>query len=147
MSRDAGSTEALHLATLLRGPELLRFLAEQLGVLRNQAQLLLGMCGLAITVTGFSGSHMIQAGPLSAWSMVAGIGSILVGAILVLRVLMRVRWVSQELGHEPAAMAARVIEHRDRQQRRLGVAGVIVAIGLGAYLLSVALAALVHHAP
>jgi hypothetical protein len=139
------SAEATRLAALLEGPELLRFLADQLGVMRTQAQLLLGMCGLAITVTGFSGSHMIQTGPLSAWSMVAGIALILVGAVLVLRVLLRVRWVTQELSHDLATMAARVIRHRDRQQRRLGVAGVIVALGLGAYLLSVALAALAHH--
>ena len=136
--------EAQRLARALTEPELLVFLAAQLGVVKNQAQLLMGLCGLAITVTGFSGTHMIQAGPLSAGSMVVGIALILVGAVAVLRVLLRVRWVSQDLTDEPATTAARVIVHRDRQQRRLGVAGVFVALGLAAYLLSVALAAAVH---
>jgi hypothetical protein len=61
-----------------------------------------------------------------------------------LRVLLQVRWVSQELGQEPAILAARVIVHRDLQHRRAGVAGVFVAAGLAAYLLSVAVAAWVH---
>ena len=138
--------EAERLAAALPVPDLLRFLADQLGVVKHQAQLLMGLCGLAITVTGFSGTHMIQGGPLSAGSMVAGIALILVGAVAVLRVLLRVRWVSQDLADEPALTAARVIVHRDRQQRRLGQAGIFVALGLGAYLLSVAMAAMVHHA-
>ncbi len=140
----AQQAEAQRLAAAQSVPELLRFLADQLGVVKNQAQLLMGLCGLAITVTGFSGAHMIQAGALSAGSMVVGIALILVGAVAVLLVLLRVRWVSQDLTDSPTDTAARVIAHRDRQQRRLGVAGVFVALGLAAYLLSVALAALVH---
>jgi hypothetical protein len=140
----AQQREAQRLARALSEPELLGFLAAQLGVVKNQAQLLMGLCGLAITVTGFSGTHMIKAGPLSAGSMVVGIALILIGAVAVLRVLLRVRWVSQDLADEPATTAARVIVHRDRQQHRLGVAGVFVALGLAAYLLSVALAAVVH---
>jgi len=136
--------EATRLAAALSVPELLRFLADQLAVVKNQAQLLMGLCGLAITVTGFSGAHMIQAGPVSAGSMVVGIALILVGAVAVLRVLLRVRWVSQDLVDDAAATAASVIAHRDRQQRRLGGAGIFVALGLAAYLLSVALAAAVH---
>jgi hypothetical protein len=136
--------EAERLAEILDEPALIRFLAEQLGVVKHQAQLLLGLCGLAITVTGFSGSHMVQSGALSAGAMVLGIALILVGAVAGLRVLLQVRWVSQELGQEPAILAARVIVHRDLQHRRAGVAGVFVAAGLAAYLLSVAVAAWVH---
>ena len=143
-SSAAQQHEAQSLVRVFSEPDMLRFLAEQLGVIKNQAQLLMGLCGLAITVTGFSGTHMIQAGPLSAGSMVVGIALILVGAVAVLRVLLRVRWVSQDITDQPATTASRVIAHRDRQQRRLGLAGVFVALGLAAYLLSVALAAAAH---
>lgn len=141
---DAQRQEAQRLSTALPMPDMLRFLADQLGVVKHQAQLLMGLCGLAITVTGFSGTHMIRGGPVSAGSMVAGIALILVGALSVLRVLLRVRWVSQDLADEPVVTAARVIVHRDRQQRSLGLAGVFVALGLAAYLLSVAVAAAIH---
>ncbi len=146
LATPAQQQEAQRLVRAFAEPELLRFLADQLGVLKNQAQLLMGLCGLAITVTGFSGAHMIQAGPVSAGAMVVGIALILVGAVAVLRVLLGVRWVSQDLDDEPALTATRVIAHRDRQQARLGFAGVFVALGLAAYLLSVALAAAAHIA-
>lgn len=137
--------EAHELVELFTGPDLLRFLSTQLGVVKQHAQMLLGLCGLAVTVTGFSGSHMIRAGMASAVAMVSGIALIMVGAVLSLRVLLRVRWVSQELCEDLEQTATTVVNHRNRQQRRLSVAGVFVATGLAAYLVSVSLAAFSHH--
>ena len=138
--------EAERLMDIFSGPELLEFLTGQLGVLKHQAQMLLGLCGLAITVTGFSGSHMIQAGRLSAVALVVGIGLILLGALGSLHSLMQVRWVSEELADDLVETAYVVIVRRNTQQRRLSVAGMFVAAGLGAYLVSVGLAAFTHHA-
>ncbi len=137
--------EAERLTTLFDGPGLLQFLTGQLGVVKHQAQLLLGLCGLAITVTGFSGTQMIQSGWFSAAAMVAGIALILVGAVISLRAIVSVRWVSQELDDSLVETAARIIQHRNLQQRRLAIASVFVGFGLGAYLLAVAIAATVHH--
>lgn len=139
-------TEAERLTTLFDAPGLLLFLMEQLSVVKHQAQLLLGLCGLAITVTGFSGSHMIQSGRVSALAMVAGISLILVGAVICLRSIVSIRWVSQALDDSLVETAARIIEHRNLQQRRLTVASIFVGFGLGAYLLAVAIAATSHHA-
>jgi len=117
------------------------FLSGQLGVLKTQAQTLTGLCGLTITVTGFSGHQMVRAGPLSAGAMVLGILLILVAIVITLRTLTRLRWVSQDLGDDLVKTAETVIERRNRQQARLSVAGGFVAAGLGCYLLSVVFAA------
>ncbi len=132
--------------TIFNGPELLEFLAGQLGVLKHQAQMLLGLCGLAITVTGFSGSNMIQAGRASAIALVVGIGLILLGALGSLHSLMSVRWVTEDLAEDLVDTAYVVILRRNAQLRRLSMAGILVACGLAAYLTSVALAAFAHHA-
>ena len=50
---------------------LLVLLSTQLGVLKQQAQTFMGLCGLAITVTGFSGAHMIRAGAIASFSLSA----------------------------------------------------------------------------
>lgn len=133
--------EAAQLARIFAPGELLNYLSTQLGVLKNQAQNLLGLCGLAVTVTGFSGTHMIAAGRLSATSMVLGIALILAGALTALWALLKVAWVSQVLCEDLAESARRVLEHRDRMARRLAVSGVLVGAGLAAYLFSVAAAA------
>lgn len=48
------STEPRSLVSLLSG---------QLSVLMSQAQMLMGLSGLVVTVTGFSGHDMVRAGP------------------------------------------------------------------------------------
>ncbi len=123
--------------------QLVNFLSGQLGVLKSQTQMLLGLCGLAITVTGFSGAHMIRAGSTAAVCMVVGVGLVLVGLLVCLRTLAQIRWVSQDLHDDLERTATVVIERRDRQQRNTTIAGLFVGAGLAAYLAAVMIAALV----
>ncbi len=141
--------EARRLAQLFagQGPALIVFLSNQLGVVKTQAQMLLGLCGLAVTVTGFSGAHMVRAGPLPALLMVVGIALVLGSALLCLRTLTATRWVSQDLADDLSLTALAVIARRNRQQDRLTRAGHLVAAGLAAYLSAVALAALLVTFP
>lgn len=135
--------EAQRLTKLLAGQpfQLLSFLSGQLAVIKTQAQMLMGLCGLTVTVTGFSGSHMVQAGAISSALMIAGIALTLIAAIECLRTLTETRWVSQELNDSLEETAFVVIERRDRLQHRLSVAGRFVGLGLTAYLGAIAAAA------
>ena len=121
--------------------KLLDFLVSQVSAVRQQAQSMLGLCGLIITVTGFSGPRMIEASALSAWAMVTGIALTLVGAIVSLRVMVQIRWVSDQLDDDLVATAVRILHRRDVQHGRITIAGIFVAAGLAAYLLSVAVTA------
>jgi hypothetical protein len=137
--------EAQRLRQMFSGqdPQLVTYLSAQLAVVKNQAQVLLGLCGLAITVTGFSGAHMIRAGSIASAALVVGIALILVAAVLALRTLTRVRWVSLDLADDLVDTVERVLTRRNAQQARLELAGLFVGSGLAAYLLSVALAAII----
>ena len=117
-------------------------LANQLGMVKHQAQLLLGLCGLTITVTGFSGAHMIRAGSASAMTMVAGIALIQIAVVLCIRTLTKISWISQSLGESMTRTAEVAATHRNDQQQRLVVAGVFVGLGLATYLAAVIIAAL-----
>ena len=136
--------EARRLRALFAGQDvqLMLYLASQLTTLKTYAQVLVGLCGLTVTVTGFSGAHMIRAGSLSAVLMVAGIALVLVGLVLCLGTLTVLRWVSQELRDDLTETTIVIIRRRNRQQRRISVAAVFVASGLAAYLAAVSTAAL-----
>ena len=136
--------EARRLAALFadRPEQLLALLGTQLAVLKQHAQMLMGLCGLVITVTGFSGAHMIRSGSVSALLMVGGIAFVLVAAILCLRALTQIRWVTKDLADDLEHTAAAVIVRRDHQQALLSWAAWGVGIGLGFYLGAVAVAAL-----
>ena len=135
--------EANELAQLFQGKniELVGFLSGQLAVLKSQAQMYLGIAGVCISVTGFAGHNMVNAGPLSAAGMIAGILLILGAIVVTLYVLAGIRWVTQDLGGAPAELASRVIARRNSQQRALSVAGVLLGVGLFFYLAAVVLAA------
>jgi hypothetical protein len=122
--------------------ELLLLLSNQLSVLKSQAQMLLGLCGLAITVTGFSGHNMVRAGPVATGFMIGGISVIFVAILLTLRALSGIRWVTQDLGPDLSRTVSIVLGRRDEQQRALERAARAVALGLGAYTVAVILAAL-----
>jgi len=127
-----------------RDADLVAHLTAQIATVKTYAQVLVGLCGLTITVTGFSGAHMIRAGSLSASLMVAGIALVLVGLVLCIRTITLLRWVSQELRDDLLETAVAVIQRRNHQQRMISVAAVFVVAGLGCYLGAVVVAALAN---
>jgi uncharacterized membrane protein len=126
-----------------RPSDLVAYLSQQIHTVKTYAQVLVGLCGLTVTVTGFSGAHMIRAGSLSASLMVAGIALVLVGLVVCIRTITILRWVSQDLREDLVQTAAIVIARRNRQQRWLSIAAAFVVGGLACYLGAVVVAALV----
>jgi hypothetical protein len=68
-------------------------------------QVILGLCGLVITVTGFSGGNIIKAGSVSSGFMVAGIVFVLAAVSVAMCSLVRIRWVMNALLSCPAIPA------------------------------------------
>ncbi|MBK7534110.1 MAG: hypothetical protein IPI49_01820 [Myxococcales bacterium] len=135
--------ERLHKLFSKDPAQLVQFLSGQIATVKTYAQVLVGLCGLTVTVTGFSGAHMIRAGSLSASLMVAGIALVLIGLILCLRTITRLHWVSEELRDDLVETAMIVIRRRNQRQRTLALAALFVAGGLTCYLSAVSVAALV----
>lgn len=123
--------------------QFVQFLSNQMATVKTYAQVLIGLCGLTITVTGFSGAHMIRSGSTAAMLMVAGIALVMIGLIVCIRTITKLRWVSQELREDLIETAIIVIERRNRQQRLVSIAALFVAGGLACYLAAVSIAALV----
>jgi hypothetical protein len=135
--------ERLHRLFADEPAQLVLYLSGQIATVKTYAQVLVGLCGLTITVTGFSGAHMIRAGSLSAGLMVSGIVAVLCGLILCLRTITRMQWVSEELGDDLVETAVTVIRRRNQRQRALRLAAYFVASGLTLYLAAVSVAAFV----
>ena len=74
---------------------LVSILAGQLAVLKQEAQVILGLCGLVITVTGFSGGNVIKAGSVSSAFLVTGIVFVMSAVSLAMYALGHIRWVTQ----------------------------------------------------
>jgi hypothetical protein len=125
-----------------RDAELVGLLSSQIATVKTYAQVLVGLCGLTITVTGFSGAHMIRAGSASALLMAIGIALVLVGLTSCIRTITQLRWVTQDLRDDLAETTAIVLARRNRQQRMVSLAAVFVISGLACYLAAVVVASL-----
>ena len=133
----------LHALFAAQPAQLVQFLSGQIATVKTYAQILVGLCGLTVTVTGFSGAHMIRSGSAAAALMVAGIALVVVGLIICIRTITRLHWVSQDLRDDLRETVETVLRRRNRQQRALVAAAVFVAGGLACYLAAVTVAALV----
>ncbi len=135
--------EAENLAAAFeRTSELVSFLAAQLAVLRTQAQTFLGIAGICISVTGFAGHNMVNAGPFAAGAMIVGVTLILVAIVITLQCLANVRWVTLDVGAANVELARRVLARRNSWQRALHRSMALIAVGRAFYVAAVVLAAL-----
>jgi hypothetical protein len=139
----AEEARRLHAVFADHPSDLLAHLARQIARVKTYAQVLVGLCGLTLSVTGVAGARMIRAGSLAAMLMVCGIVLVLIGLVLCIRTITTMRWVTQDLRDDLVETARVVIERRDRQQRRLTTAARFVGGGIVLYLAAVVVTATV----
>jgi hypothetical protein len=118
--------------------EVLRTMTSQFAVLQHRSQLLLTLCTLTLTITGFSGPKIAASGEGARWAMIIGIALVLVGLVLLLLSSLVVRFASQFLAlDESRAAFANLIRYRNRKTAwyrwQLGC----VVLGLSGYVAAV----------
>ena len=132
--------EAKNILELCGGDRLRAFemVQQQLAVLVLRTQVMLSLSGIVITVTGFSGRAIAQTSQLARISVVAGLCLVLAAAAVAVVGVLRLRWITQELGGPPLDVLARGLAIRDRKSRFLATALTLFVIGFALYVLAVA---------
>jgi hypothetical protein len=110
----------------------------QHGVVTLRTQVLLSLCGLVITVTGFSGRAVAQQSDLARYSMTAGLFIVLAAAVVSLVGVLKVTWLTEALGDDPRGAIERAIRLRNRKTRFLAVSVVLFVLGFTLYCMAVA---------
>src|SRR5262245_61953796 len=75
-------------------------LERQFAVLTSRAQILLGLCGIMITTTGFSGRMIAGTNPLAQLMIIVAMGTVLVAATITVRGLLKLKWLTQFPAHD-----------------------------------------------
>lgn len=115
----------------------LEFLKQHFNVIQARSQLLLTICTLALTITGFSGPKIAQTNPFAQYSMVTGIVFVLATMVILLLGGLRIRWVTQLIGDTPRETLASIILYRNRKARLYFLELSLLVIGLSSYVSSV----------
>lgn len=132
--------EAARILALSKDDPLTAFqiVERQLGVLVLRTQVLLSLCGIVITVTGFSGRAIAQTSLFARASISVGICVVLLAAAVAIWGVLRLQWLTQVATSEVMETLVRAIEIRNRKSRFLGAALVLFVLGFSLYCTAIA---------
>jgi len=112
-------------------------LEKQFQVLSNRAQVLLGISGVVISTTGFSGRLIAGTGVVAQLLVIIGVSFVLAAAVTVVVGVMPLKWITMQEGDTPEAWLVAAIGYRNRKQRRYFAGIVLMIVGLGLYVVSI----------
>jgi hypothetical protein len=132
--------EASRILRLVNGDPLKAFelVERQLSVLVLRTQVMLSLCGIVITVTGFSGRAIAETSHLARVCIASGILVVLSSAAVAIWGVLRLRWYTQELTDDPMATIERGLEIRDRKSRSMSAALLLFIAGFSLYCFAIA---------
>jgi len=129
-------------------PKIMEMLERQFMVLHNRAQVLLALCGIIISTTGFSGRNVAGTGPWALGLIVAGVALVLLSAAVVCYSVLHLRWLTMQPGQGVRAWLIVNLAYRDYKTLSYRVALIIMLIGLSAYVGAILIMLLhPHEAP
>ncbi|MCC6580297.1 MAG: hypothetical protein IT440_07625 [Phycisphaeraceae bacterium] len=117
----------------------MELLERQFTILHNRAQVVLGLCGIVITTTGFSGRLVAGTSVLAQSLIVGGVGLSLLAGIVVVRGVLHLRWLTQQPGDEPRQWLAEALAYRDRKTSCYRAGLLILLAGMALYVVAMAL--------
>lgn len=130
--------EAEHMLALRPQPgalaSCLDLISQQLIVIQVRSQLLLTLSTLTLTITGFSGPQIARTSPFARYSIVAGVGCVLLSTILILVSSLRVRWVTQFAGADAISTLSEMIAYRNRKTVFYFWELFLIIVGLTSYV-------------
>jgi hypothetical protein len=114
-------------------------LERQFTILHTRAQVLLGLAGVVITTTGFSGRLIAGTSALAQGLVIAGVALVLVAATLVAAKVLPIRWLTHIPGDDYRAWMLNVVRYRDMKTRAYQLSIWLLIAGLGFYVGAVGL--------
>ena len=117
---------------------IMEMLERQFTVLHNRAQVLLGLCGIVITTTGFSGRIIANTDKFAQISIVIGVSLVLLAAAVVVWGVLHLRWLTIQPGESTEEWLMSCLTYRDKKTNsyRIGIA--LMLIGLTFYVIAIA---------
>ncbi|MBC8108030.1 MAG: hypothetical protein H7Z14_15690 [Anaerolineae bacterium] len=126
-------------------PGIMTMLERQFVVLHNRAQVLLTLCGIVISTTGFSGRIIAGTNPLAQFLIIGGVGLVLLSAVIVAWGVLHLYWLTMQTGQDTRSWLLNSLRYRDKKTQSYRVGLVVMLIGLALYVGAIAVMLLYPH--
>jgi hypothetical protein len=124
---------------------MMAMLERQFGVLHNRAQVLLGLCGIVITTTGFSGRLIAGTNLAAQVLVIAGVALVLISAAVVVWGVLHLRWLTMQPGEGTRQWLLTTLSYRDSKTRYYRIGIVMMLFGLTLYAAALSIMLLFPH--
>lgn len=139
--------------TLTRSEEIDRFIAmygdegsakmmeameRQFLILHNRSQVALGLAGIVITTTGFSGRLIAGTSKLAQALIVTGVSLTMIAALLVVLGVLHLRWLTQQPGDLIRPWLETCLAYRDKKTNYYRAGIILLILGIAAYVAAIA---------
>ena len=124
---------------------IMTMLERQFVVLHNRAQVLLTLCGIVISTTGFSGRIIAGTNALAQWLIVAGVALVLLSAAIVVWGVLHLRWLTMQTGDDTRNWLLTSLNYRDKKTQSYRIGVVVMLIGLTLYAGAISVMLLYPH--
>ena len=119
--------------------QLMGMCERQFSVLHNRAQVMLTLCGIVVTLTGFSGRNIAGTSRPAQICVIIGLSVTLLAAFVIVWYVLHLHWLTAQLGDDRAAWLRRCLQYRDRKTMALRVGTRLLIVGLIFYAVAVAI--------
>ena len=124
---------------------IMAMLERQFAVLHNRAQVLLGLCGIIVSTTGFSGRLVAGTNRAAQVLVIAGVAFVLLAAAVVCWGVLHLRWLTAQGGDDVPQWLETTLAYRDAKTNSYRVGLVLLLVGLVLYSAAVAIMLLYPH--
>jgi hypothetical protein len=118
---------------------IMAMLERQFTVLHNRTQVVLGLCGVVITTTGFSGRIIAGTNLVAQVLIINSVALVLLAAAVVVWSVLHLRWLTQQPGESVQAWLMTVLAYRDRKTDAYRVGITLLLVGLALYVAAIAI--------
>ena len=146
LSRDAEADRILREYEPRGFDAIMSMLERQFLVLHNRAQVLLALCGIIISTTGFSGRIIAGTSRLAQALIIGGVGLTLLSATIVAWGVLHLRWLTMQPGQSTRDWLLTSLRYRDVKTRAYRVGLIVALVGIALYCGSIAIMLLNPHA-
>jgi len=137
LSRDQEHDRILREYAALPFDSVMAMLERQFALLHNRSQILLTLCGIVITTTGFSGRFIASTNRWAEYTVILSIVFALLSASIVVWRVLHLHWLTAQLGEDRSAWLKRSLAYRDQKTRGYRVGIWLLLVSLFFYVVAI----------
>ncbi len=118
--------------------KMMEMMERQFLILHHRSQVALGLAGIVVTTTGFSGRIIAGTNALAQILIVMGVSLTMFSALLVVLGVLHLRWLTQQPGNLIRPWLETCLAYRDRKTRFYRAGIILLILGIALYVAAIA---------